>query len=78
MLIEFQFQFLNHSIDEWAIRFGDELWELGETMTKAKEIKQVITEKYFLANDSHNGFLSDFLSVINHSMHVWRRKMAKL
>lgn len=29
------------SINDWAVNFGDELWELAETMTKAKEIKQV-------------------------------------
>lgn len=32
---------LHDSISNWAVSFGDELWELAETMTKAKEIKQV-------------------------------------
>lgn len=33
--------FIYSSIGDWAVKFGDELWELAETMTKAKEIKQV-------------------------------------
>lgn len=33
--------FHQRSINNWAVKFGDKLWELAETMTKAKEIKQV-------------------------------------
>jgi hypothetical protein len=35
------------SINDWAVKFGDELWELAETMTKVKEIKQVCFELKF-------------------------------
>lgn len=42
---EFNFTDINligiSRIGEWAATLGDELWELAETMTKAKDIKQV-------------------------------------
>lgn len=39
------------SISNWAVKFGEELWELAETMTKANQIQQVakddIESNYF-------------------------------
>lgn len=37
---------------KWAVKFGEELWELAETMTKANDIKQVIKNKLFVSQDS--------------------------
>lgn len=35
----------------WADKFGEELWDLAEKMTKAQEIKMVICKNFLFKSD---------------------------
>lgn len=36
--------FVKFSVESWAEAFGNELWYLGQNITKADEIRQVFTD----------------------------------
>lgn len=42
---------LYFSVGEWAERFGEELWELGQRMTKSSEIKAVFIQSIIIVSN---------------------------
>lgn len=57
------------SVASWAQQFGEELWELGEKMTKSKEIR-LVKEKQSLSLE-HRKITSSF------TIHIVTRRNTK-
>lgn len=72
-------QLLSFSVEQWAKKFGDELWELGQKMTKSPEIQAVLADfiVFFKYNSQYN-LLFFFFRNTKPTMHGLRRRTVQV